>query len=81
MAETSIIAFRVDSELHRKLKVYLASSGQSLGEYFVPKIEADLNSEEQNASSQQDIREDLHNCAMALQSDIQRLVDILEQQF
>ena len=81
MADTSTIAFRVDPELHRALKVYLASRGQSLSSYFTAMIEADLNREAQIANSQQEIREDLHNCAMALQDNIQRLMGILEQQF
>ena len=81
MADTSTIAFRVDPELHRALKVYLASRGQSLGSYFTAKIENDLNREAQNTTAQQETREELRNCAIALQDQIQRLTSLLEQQF
>ena len=80
MADTSTIAFRVDAELHRKLKAYIANNGISLSEYFIPKIEADLNREEQGISSQQANREELRECVSVLCEQIQRMTSILDQQ-
>ena len=74
------IAFRVDAELHRKLKAYIANNGISFSEYFISKIEADLNMEEQGISSQQAVREELRECVSVLGEQIQRMTSILDQQ-
>lgn len=80
MAETSTIAFRVDAELHRKLKSYIAKNGISLSDYFIPKIEADLNEAEQGISSQKAVREELQVCVNDLNKQIKHIMDILDKQ-